>query len=131
MPPDPEKFHDLYYTREVVDPNMPPPEDAAAAEADAGAGKKGKKGDAKGKKKKGKGGDGAAETDTAGGFRAMVGPTELTDKFEKFYEEYSTKWSNRDETDNHDQKYDRGMARNDIKPLVEKQLEEQVDTMIK
>jgi len=131
MPPDPEKFHDLYYSRVVEDASLPPPEEAAA-EADAGAGKKGKKGgDAKKKGKKGKGGGDATETDAAGGFRAKVGPTELTDKFDKFYEDYTVKWSNRDETDNHDQRYDRGMARNDIKPLVEKQLEEQVDSMIK
>lgn len=130
MPPDPEKFHDLYYSRTVVDPALAPPEEVEAAPADAG--KKGKKDAKKAGKKKGKGGGGdAAEGDAAGGFRAKVGPTELTDKFDKFYEEYTVRWSNRDETDNHDQRYDRSMAREEIKPLVEKQLEEQVDTMIK
>lgn len=53
-----------------------------------------------------------------------MGPTELTAKFDAFYEEYTAKWANRDETENHDQRYDRGMARDEIKPHVEKQLEE-------
>ena len=60
---------------------------------------------AKGGKKGGKGGD-----DDEGGQVAKIGPSEIVLKFDEFYQNYNLDWSNRDETKNYDQSYDREMA---------------------
>ena len=52
-------------------------------------------------------------------------------KFDQFYELYNTDWSNRDETKNNDQSYDRDMAINSVRPEVEKKKQALVDAMIK
>jgi hypothetical protein len=60
-----------------------------------------------------------------------IGPTELTRKFDGYYEDYNAKWADRDETANHDQKYDKVMMREEVMPDVQKQLTEEVDNLIK
>jgi hypothetical protein len=80
-------------------PLSPEDEEAAKAEAEAEKGaKKDKKKDKKKKKKKGKG-DKEDKEDTKTG---KIGPNELVRKFDVFYDEYSNKWANRDETQNTD-----------------------------
>ena len=79
----------------------------AAAEkkaAEEEAGDKKKKKDKGGKGKKGKKGGG--DDDDGGEKLLKVGPTEVVQKFDGFYEDYSNEWANRDETDNKDQQYD-------------------------
>jgi len=115
-----------FYTRQEDDEEGEGGDDAGAAAADP-AGKKAKD---KGKKggKKGKGGDGG---DDGGESRyAKVGPNELVKKFDTFYDDYKRKWSTRDESHNHDQKYDREMARDELIPQVEKEMKAMVDLMI-
>ena len=103
--------------------------DEAGGEAEEGT-KKGKDKEKKGKKaKKGKGGGDGGDGGTENRF-AKVGPNELVRKFDMFYEDYKGKWSGRDETTNHDQKYDREMARTELIPQVEKELKTTVDSMI-
>ena len=52
-------------------------------------------------------------------------------KFDSFYDDYNNKWANRDETQNPDQKYDKGLARELVMPEVQKQLTTEVDNLIK
>jgi hypothetical protein len=84
-PADFEKF----YERMNEDPSATPEGEETAA-----AGKKGK--DAG---KKGKGGDDAEEKEDK---LTKIGPTELTGKFDIFYDEYLEKWASRDEVKNYD-----------------------------
>jgi hypothetical protein len=93
-PENMEAFHKRY-NEEL--PLSPEDEEARKAEEDeAGKGKKDKKKDKK-KKKKGKKGDKEGKGDDK---IAKVGPNELVRKFDVFYEDYSNKWANRDETSN-------------------------------
>jgi hypothetical protein len=79
------------------EPLSPEDEEARKAEEEEGGkGKKDKKKDKK-KKKKGKKGDKDGKADDK---IAKVGPNELVRKFDVFYEDYSNKWSTRDETAN-------------------------------
>jgi hypothetical protein len=79
------------------EPLSPEDEEARKAEEEEGGkGKKDKKKDKK-KKKKGKKGDKDGKADDK---IAKVGPNELVRKFDVFYEDYSSKWSTRDETAN-------------------------------
>ena len=97
-----------FYERNNLETPLSPEEEAAKkAEEEAGAGKKGKKEKKKEKKGKkgGKGGD-----DDEGGQVAKIGPSEIVLKFDEFYQNYNLDWSNRDETKNYDQSYDREMA---------------------
>ena len=97
----------LYERNNLETPLSPEEEAAKKAEEEAGAGKKGKKEKKKEKKGKkgGKGGD-----DDEGGQVAKIGPSEIVLKFDEFYQNYNLDWSNRDETKNYDQSYDREMA---------------------
>lgn len=54
----------------------------------------------------------------------------MVQKFDDFYEDYSTEWANRDERDNKEQAYDQQMAREEVMPLVEKEYKKDVDAMI-
>ena len=95
---------------------------------DEGKGKKKKKkGEKKKKGKKGKKGD-----DDEGKEKLMkIGPSEVIQKFDSFYDEYNGDWANRDERENKEQQYDRVMAREEVMPLVEKESRTEVDAMIK
>jgi len=88
-------------------PLSPEEEVAKAAEEEAGGKKKGK--DAKGKNKggKGKGGKGGGDDEGGGEPLLKIGPTEVVQKFDEFYEHYTDTWANRDERDNKDQEYDK------------------------
>ena len=104
----------------------PEEEEKKAAEDDAKGKKKEKGKKDKGKKKKGGGGG-----DDDGPKVMKVGPTEVVQKFDEFYEDYSTEWANRDERDNKEQQYDRQMARDEVMPKVQKDHQKDVDEMIK
>lgn len=124
IPNDLEKFN----ARFNEEPALTPEEEAArAAAAEEAAADKKKKKDKKAKKKKGKKGDKEDKAETT----AKIGPNELVRKFDVFYEDYNTKWANRDETENQEQKYDKMMARDEVMPDVQKALTKEVDEMIK
>jgi len=99
-----------------------------AAKAAEGDGKKDKKAKDKGKKdKKKKGGKDDGDDKQV----AKIGPSEVVLKFDEFYKDYNLDWSNRDETKNPDQAYDRDMAVIAVRPEVEKKKTKLVDDMIK
>ena len=52
-----------------------------------------------------------------------IGPSEIIQKFDEFYGEYNNEWARRDENDNKEQGFDRVMARQEVMPLVEKELQ--------
>jgi len=103
-------------------------DDEAAKGDDGGKDKKGKK-DKKDKGKKGKGKKGGDDGDDKQ--VAKIGPSEVVLKFDEFYRDYNLDWSNRDETKNPDQAYDRDMAVIAVRPEVEKKKTKLVDDMIK
>jgi len=51
---------------------------------------------------------------------AKIGPTEVVQRFDEFYEQYNDDWANRDERENKDQQYDKSMARMEVMPAVMK-----------
>lgn len=77
---------------------------------------KGKKEEPKGKGK----GKKAAGGDDDGDDKQIIkiGPSEVVQKFDEFYEDYNNIWANKDESDNYHQHYDRGMAHNEMLPVV-------------
>ncbi len=98
----PDNLEKFYQKNNLETPLSPEEEEKKAAEEEDGKKKKGKdKGKGKGKKKGGGGDD-----DDAGEKLLKIGPTEVVQKFDEFYEDYSTEWANRDERDNKDQQYD-------------------------
>jgi len=125
IPEDLKKF----YERFNVEPGLTPEEEEAkklAEEEEAKAKKKKKKDGAKKKKgKKGKG-DGDDKVQTV-----KVGPSEVVQKFDMFYDQYNKDWANRDETDNYEQGYDIEMAKDEVRPSVEEEFKAEVDEMIK
>lgn len=101
----PEKIDDKFYDRkDTVEPS---------ADEEAKAGDEDKK-DSKGKKDKGKGDKGGKEKAKGGKGKkgkgetdekvptVEVGPTEVVEKFDTFYEDYEKVWAKRDETGNQD-----------------------------
>jgi len=125
----PGKFPDgveKFYEKDNVKEDKKEGEDEDEAEA---KGKKKKKGEKKGKKGKGKKGKGDDDGDKEKLMK--IGPSEVVQKFDQFYDEYNVDWSNRDERDNREQAYDRVMAREEVMPLVEKEYRADVDAMIK
>lgn len=89
---------------------------------------KGKKEEPKGKgKKKGAAGDDDDEEQQV----IKIGPSEIVQKFDEFYEDYNNVWSNKDESENYQQRYDRGMAHDEMLPIVEDELKKRVDDMLK
>ena len=60
-----------------------------------------------------------------------IGPTEVVQKFDEFYESYNKDWANRDERENKQQTFDRAMAREEVMPIVEKELKKDVDDGLK
>lgn len=104
---------DKYYERHnVLEPLSPEEEEKKAAEEEE-AGKK-KKDKKKGGKKKGKGGD----KDEGKPKTLKIGPSEVVQRFDEFYDQYNKDWANRDERDNRAQTYDRNMTRDEVLPKV-------------
>jgi len=95
---------DKFYTRNDLEtPLSPEEEEKKAAEEEAKGKKKEKKGGKdKGKNKK-KGGGGEDDAPKL----LKVGPTEVVQKFDEFYEDYTGEWATRDERENKEQQYDR------------------------
>lgn len=94
----PDNLEKFYQKNNLETPLSPEEEEKKAGEEDDGKKKKGgkDKGKGKGKGKKAGGGD-----DDDGGEKLLkVGPTEVVQKFDEFYEDYSKDWANRDERDN-------------------------------
>merc|ERR1711957_1014934 len=102
VPNDLDKFH----ARFAEDAALSPEDELArmAAAEDEAKSKKEKK------KNKGKRADADGGEDKV----AKIGPNELVRKFDSFYDDYNNKWANRDEVQNHDQKYDKQLARESI-----------------
>lgn len=100
----PDNLEKFYAKNDLETPLSPEEEEKKAAEDDAKGKKKEKKaGKDKGKKKKG-----AAGGEDEGGEKLLkIGPTEVVQKFDEFYEDYTGEWANRDERDNKEQQYDR------------------------
>ena len=96
---------DKFYTRHDLEtPLSPEEEEKAKAEEE----EKTKKKEKKGKDKAGKKGKKGAGDDDDGGDKLLkIGPTEVVQKFEEFYEDYSGDWASRDERENREQQYDR------------------------
>ena len=99
----PDGLEKFYQKDNLETPLSPEEEEKKAAAEEEKSKKKGKdKGKGKGKKAKG-GGD-----DDEGGEKLLkIGPTEVVQKFDEFYEDYSKDWANRDERENKNQEYDR------------------------
>ena len=120
---------DKFYIKELETPLSPEEEEKAKAEEEEKSKKKEKKGGKAKEKGKKKGGGGDAEE---GGEKMLkVGPTEVVQKFDEFYDGYAGEWENRDESNNKEQQYDRQMARDEVLPLVKKEYQKEVDEMIK
>ena len=92
----PDNLDKFYARNDLEVPLSPEEEEKKAAEEEAKGKKKEKKAKDKGKKKKGA----AAEGDDGGEKLLKVGPTEVVQKFDEFYEGYTKVWANRDETSN-------------------------------
>lgn len=60
-----------------------------------------------------------------------IGPTEIIQKFDEFYEDYNKVWANKDESDNYKQHFDRPMAHDEMLPVVQDELKKRVDDMLK
>jgi len=117
VPQDIAKFYERNNLEQPL--NAEDEEAKKAAEDDKGK-KKGAKDKGKDKKKKGK--DDGDDKQVA-----KIGPSEIVLKFDQFYKDYNVDWSNRDETKNPDQAYDRDMAVIAVRPEVEKKKTELVD----
>lgn len=100
----PDNLEKFYQKNNLETPLSPEEEEKAKAEEDDGKKKKGKeKAKKAGKGKKGGGGD-----DDDGKDKLLkIGPTEVVQKFDEFYEDYTKEWANRDERENKEQQYDR------------------------
>ena len=89
----------------------------------------------KGKKeepKKGKGKKAAAGDDDDDDKQVVkIGPSEIVQKFDEFYEDYNNIWANKDESDNYQQHFDRHMAHDEMLPVVQDELKKRVDDMLK
>jgi IQ and AAA domain-containing protein len=124
IPDNLEKF----YLKDQLETPLSPEEEEKAAAADE---EKSKKKDKKDKKAKGKKKGGGDDGDEGGDKLLKIGPTEVVQKFDEFYGDYTNEWANRDERDNKEQKYDRQMAREEVMPIVQKDFQKDVDDMIK
>jgi len=47
-----------------------------------------------------------------------IGPSEVVQKFDEFYEDYNGIWANRDESENYQQHYDVAMGKEEVMPSV-------------
>ena len=89
-------------------------EERKAAEEDENSKKKKQK--AKELKSKGKAKKAGEEEEEVGTKLLKIGPTEVVQKFEDFYGDYTDVWANRDERDNRAQQFDRQMAIEEVMP---------------
>ena len=90
----------------------------------------------KGKKeepKKGKGKKAASGGDDEGDDKQVIkiGPSEVVQKFDEFYEDYNSIWANKDESENYLQNFDRNMVHDEMLPVVEGKLKDRVDEALK
>lgn len=88
-----------FYNRLKTEVPLSPEEEEAKRLAEEEEGKsKGKKKEAKkeAKKKKGKKGDDDDDKKAI----VKIGPSEVVQKFDEFYEDFNNVWANRDESDN-------------------------------
>lgn len=112
---------------------MSPEEEEAKKleEEEAGKNKKKKKKEEKkkdgGKKKKKKGGDDGDEKKQI----VKIGPSEVVQKFDEFYEDYNDVWANKDEIENYQQHYDTELAKEEVLPMVQEEYKKEVDELIK
>ena len=119
---------DKFYSRNDLEVPLSPEEEEKKAAEEEGDGKgKKKKGE---KAKKGKGKKGGGGDDDEGPKLIKIGPSEVVQKFDEFYEDYTGEWANRDERENKEQSYDRQMARDEVMPKVQKEYQKDVDAMI-
>ena len=97
----PEDLKDFYSQFNVEAPLSPEDEEAKRIEdEEAAKNKKNKKKEKKKEtKKKGKKGKGDAEEDPTKNL-AMVGPSEVVQKFDQFHGQYNDEWGNKDEAEN-------------------------------
>ena len=119
-----------FYARDDLEVPLSPEEEEKKAAEDEANGKKKSKDKAKKAVKGGKKG-GGEDGDDDGEKLLKVGPTEVVQKFDEFYEDYTGQWANRDERHNKEQQYDRQMAREEVMPKVQKAYQKDVDEMIK
>ncbi|KAF4662820.1 hypothetical protein FOL47_006043 [Perkinsus chesapeaki] len=117
---------DAFYTR------FDQPAEAAEEAPAAGGGKKGKndKKDAAGKKGGNKKGDkGAAEPEPVK--THDIGTSEVVQKLVELMKEYSSSWETRDESSNMHQRHDVNLTRSKVFPLVEKEIQDNVDELMR
>lgn len=91
----PDGLDKFYAKSNLETPLSPEEEEKAKAEEEEKSKKKKKNKETKGKKKKGGGGDDDGEAKLA-----KIGPSEVVQRFDEFYEDYSKEWANRDEREN-------------------------------
>jgi hypothetical protein len=95
-PPDDVKG---FYNRNKTEVPLSPEEEEAKKLAEEEEGKgKGKKKDAKKETKKKKGKKGEDDDDKKA--IVKIGPSEVVQKFDEFYEDFNNVWANRDESEN-------------------------------
>ena len=104
-------------------------EERKAAEDEENSKKKKQK--AKELKAKGKAKKAGEEEEEVGTKLLKIGPTEVVQKFEDFYGDYSDVWANRDERDNRAQHFDRQMAIEEVMPQIRKDYQKDVDDLIR
>lgn len=123
IPDDIKPFYDRF---NVEAPLSPEEEEAKRLAEEEEKGKKKKKGEKKAKKKKGK-----KSKDDDGGVQIIkIGASEVVQKFDEQYDDYTESWVNRDETDNYKQTHDIELAKLEVMPLLEEQFKADVDGMI-
>jgi hypothetical protein len=114
-PEDLKKFYERFNTETPLSPEEEELK-KLQEEEEAKKKKKKKKEEKKtgAKKKKKKGGDDDDESKQI----VKIGPSEVVQKFDEFYEDYNDLWANRDESENYQQHYDVEMAKEEVMPLV-------------
>lgn len=128
----PEDLTDFYNRFNVETPLSPEEEEAKRiSEEEESKNKKKKKEEKKkekkGKKKKKK----ESEDDDPKKNLAMIGPSEVVQKFDEFHEQYNEEWGDKDESENFKQKHDPEVAKKEVTPEVEDEFKGIVDEMIK
>ena len=116
-----------FYERFNVETPLSPEEQAAKDAEDEEGGGKGKKKDKKAPKKKGK--KGAKEDGEEAPVK--IGPSEVVQKFDEQFLDFTNDWVALDETDNYKQEHDVNLAKKEVQPLLEEEYKQQVDDMIK
>ena len=127
IPDDLKEFHERHNVVET--PEGEEGEDGAPKAEKKEKGDKKEKKDKKEKgKKKGKKGKKAAGEDMDA---TKLGPAETVQKFDEFYQDFNDTWATRDEAENYKQEHDVALAKEQVKPVLEKEFTKQIDEMIK